>query len=176
MRIVRTAGAGDVVALVRMLERLLAEHQQKFPETYPRLDPHTAAAHYGAEWHRRIGVDPACKVWLAADRDLRGFLAGEVWARPVGEPPSAFYIEWIYVEPEYRKSGIARVLFRDGLLPYCRRHGIDVVEGRTVPGDGQWARRGWATVAHSVMRGVDALTLDVAERSGDAAELEGVRE
>ena len=167
MRIVRTAGPRDVSELARMLERLLIEHQQAFPETYPRLDPHAAAAHFGAEWYRRLGVDPTCIVWLAADRDVRGFLAGEVWTRPVGEPPSAFYVEWIYVMPEYRNSGIGRALFRDGVLPYCRRHGIPVVEGRTVPGDTQWQRRGFATVAQSIMRGVDALTLDVAERPGD---------
>lgn len=175
MRIVRTADTRDVGQLTRMLERLLAEHQRAFPDTYPRLDPYTAAAHFGAEWYRRLGVDPNCNVWLAADRDLRGFLAGEVWTRPVGEPPSSFFVEWIYVTPEHRKSGVARVLFRDGLLPYCRRHGIGVVEGRTVPGDAQWARRGWATVAHSVMRNVDALALDVAERTADTYQLEGVR-
>jgi GNAT superfamily N-acetyltransferase len=176
MRVVRPAGPRDVAELARMLERLLTEHQRAFPDTYPRLDPHAAAAHFGAEWYRRLGVDPTVHVWLAADRDVRGFLAGEVWARPVGEPPSVFYVEWIYVAPEHRKSGIGRLLFREGVLPYCRRHGLDVVEGRTVPGDPQWARRGWATVAQSIMRGVDALTLDVAERPGDTGHLEGVRQ
>jgi len=152
-----------------MLGALIAEHQTHFPDAYPRLDPIAGAAFYGAEWGRRLGVDPSCNVWLAADRDVRGFLAGEVWARPVGEPPSAFFVEWIYVVPEHRKTGVARALFREGLLPYCRRHGIDVVEGRTVPGDEQWTRRGWATTAVSVMRGVDALALDVAERHEGAA-------
>jgi GNAT superfamily N-acetyltransferase len=160
--------ARDADVLVGMLARLLAEHQARHPDTYPRFDPVRAAAFYGAEWSRRLGADSACHVWLAADRENRGFLAGEVWVRPVGEPPTAFFVEWIYVVPEYRHCGIARALFRDGLLPYCRRHGIDVVEGRTVPGDTQWAARGWATVAQSVMRGVDALALDVAERAEDA--------
>ena len=175
MRLVRPADARDARALATMLGALLAEHQIRYPDTYPRLDPVAGAAFYGAEWGRRLGTDPSCNVWLAADRDIRGFLAGEVWSRPVGEPPSAFFVEWVYVVPEHRKSGISRALFRDGLLPYCRRHGIDVVEGRTVPGDEQWARRGWATTAVSVMRGVDALMLDVAERSGDTA-LEGARQ
>src|SRR5262245_29303449 len=175
MRLVRPADARDARALATMLGALLAEHQIRYPDTYPRLDPVAGAAFYGAEWGRRLGTDPSCNVWLAADRDIRGFLAGEVWSRPVGEPPSAFFVEWVYVVPEHRKTGISRALFRDGLLPYCRRHGIDVVEGRTVPGDEQWARRGWATTAVSVMRGVDALTLDVAERRDDRVG-EGVRQ
>src|SRR5215470_10846069 len=128
MRLVRRADARDVGTLSSMLGELLAEHQARHPETYPRVDPVAGAAFYGAEWGRRLGVDPTCNVWLAADRDIRGFLAGEVWARPVGEPPSAFFVEWVYVVPEHRKSGICRALFRDGLLPYCRRNGIDVVE------------------------------------------------
>jgi GNAT superfamily N-acetyltransferase len=169
MRIVRPADANDVGTLVPLLVALLAEHQERFPGTYPRLEPVAAAAYYGAEWGRRLGGDPSCHVWLVADRDVRGFLAGEVWSRPVGEPPSAFYVEWIYVIPDARGTGAARALFRDGLLPYCRRHGIDVVEGRTVPGDAQWRERGWATIAHTVMRDVDALTLDVAERSRNGA-------
>lgn len=173
MRIVRPADARDVATLVPLLVALLAEHQARFPGTYPRLEPVETAAHYGVDWGRRLGADPACNVWLVADRDVRGFLAGEVWSRPVGEPPAAFFVEWIYVIPDARGTGAARALFRDGLLPYCRRHGIDVIEGRTVPGDTQWAERGWATVAHSVMRGVDALTHDVAERSYEEAEGEG---
>jgi GNAT superfamily N-acetyltransferase len=176
MMIVRTARPPDVAAVARMLERLMTEHQRTYPETYPRLDPYTAAAHCGAEWYRRLGVDSSCQVWLATDRDVRGFLAGEVLTRPVGEPPSAFFMEWLYVVPEHRNSGIARQLYRDGLLPYCRRHGIDVLEGRISPGDEQWARRGWAIVAQSIMRDVDAVALDVAERPGDAGALEGVRQ
>jgi GNAT superfamily N-acetyltransferase len=171
MRLIRAATAGDAGMLATMLGALLHEHQHHYPDTYPRLDPERAAAFYGTEWARRLDADPACHAWLATDRDCRGFLAGEVWARPVGEPPAAFFVEWIYVVPEHRKSGLARALFRDGLLPYCRRHGIDVVEGRTVPGDTQWTGRGWAQTAQSVMRGVDALTLDVAVRPGDPHQL-----
>jgi GNAT superfamily N-acetyltransferase len=176
MRIVRAARPVDVAGIARLLERLLTEHQRMYPDTYPRLDPYTTAAHCGADWYRRLGDDPTCNVWLAADRDVRGFLAGEVLTRSVGEPPAAFWMEWLYVIPEYRGSGIARALYRDGLLPYCRRHGIDVLEGRISPGDQQWARRGWAIVAQTIMRGVDAVAVDVAERPDDAVEREGVRE
>jgi len=175
MRLIRPAAVNDAGMLTAMLSALLHEHQARHPDTYPRLDPERAATFYGTEWARRLGADPACHVWLATDRDCRGFLAGEVWTRPVGEPPAAFFVEWIYVVPEHRQSGVARALFREGLLPFCRRHGIDVVEGRTVPSDTQWAARGWATTAQSVMRGVDALALDVAERPRDASQLAGGR-
>jgi len=160
---VRPAHPHDIGVLKAMLRSLIREHEGRFPDAYPRLDPHGAADHYGDEWDRRLGADPRCNVWLAADRDTRGFLAGEVWLRSVGEPPAAFFVEWLYVVPEHRKTGVARALWRDGLIPYCRRHGIGVVEARTVPGDTQWSDRGWATTALCIMRNVDALAVDVAE-------------
>jgi GNAT superfamily N-acetyltransferase len=163
MRIIRPAMPTDIRVLAEMLAALIREHETQYPDAYPKLNPEDAAAHYAAEWHRRLQDDPACHVWLATDRDVRGFLAGEVWSRAVGEPPAAFFVEWLYVTPEHRKSGLARALWREGLIPYCRRHGIGVVEGRTVPGDTQWTARGWATTALSIMRNVDALAVDVAE-------------
>jgi GNAT superfamily N-acetyltransferase len=145
-----------------MLYALIKEHEGRFPDTFPRLNPEEAAMHYGADWERRLGFDDACGVWLAADRDTRGFLAGEVWSRAVGEPPATFFIEWVYVVPEHRKTGIARALFRE-LIRFCQRRAIGVVEGRTVPGDTQWSERGWITTALCVKRDLDALARDVAE-------------
>jgi len=163
-RVVRPALPTDIRVLAQMLEALIREHEARYPDAYPKHDAHAAAMHYAAEWDRRLQDDPACNVWLATDRDVRGFLAGEVWSRSVGEPPAAFFVEWLYVTPEHRNTGISRALFREGLIPYCRRYGIGVIEGRTVPGDAQWAARGWATTALCIMRGVDALERDVAER------------
>src|SRR5215475_4740542 len=167
MLTVRHAGRGDVRALHEMLRALITEHERRYPDAYPRLEPYRAAEHYALEWERRLETHPTCGVWLATDRDTRGFLAGEVWSRSVGEPPTAFFMEWLYVVPEHRGTGIARALYRDGLLPYCRRYGIDVLEGRIEPGDMQWSRRGWAVVTHTIMRGIDAVALDVAERPSD---------
>lgn len=159
---VRVAQRADLPALRGMLYALVKEHEGRFPDAYPRLDAEQAALHYGADWERRLGLDETCGVWLAADRDTRGFLAGEVWSRAVGEPPASFFIEWVYVRPEYRKSGIARALFRE-LIRFCQRRGIDVAEGRTVPGDTQWSERGWQTTALCVKRDLEALARDVAE-------------
>lgn len=164
MRVVRHATASDVPALRLMLHALILEHEHRYPDAYPRLEAADAAAHYAAEWERRLGSgDLTCGVWLASDRDTRGFLAGEVWSRAVGEPPVSFFVEWVYVVPEHRKTGISRALFRDGLIPFCRRHGIEFVEGRTVPGDAQWSARGWETTALCIRRNLDALAADVAE-------------
>ena len=163
MMVVRAATPGDVPVLRAMLRALITEHETRYPDAYPRLPPEEAATHYAAEWGRRIGNDSTCGAWLATDRDTRGFLAGEVWSRAVGEPPVSFFVEWVYVVPEHRKTGVSRALFRLGLLPFCQRHGIDVVEGRTVPSDTQWTRRGWTNTALSIKREVAALMHDVAE-------------
>jgi GNAT superfamily N-acetyltransferase len=163
MRIVRAATPRDVPALRAMLQALITEHERRYPDAYPRLEPETAAPHYAAEWERRLGTDSTCGVWLATDRDTRGFLAGEVWSRSVGEPPVSFFVEWVYVVPEHRKSGVSRALFREGLIPFCQRHGIEIVEGRTVPGDTQWTERGWTNTALCIKRDVAALAGDVAE-------------
>jgi len=165
VRIVRAAGPGDIRVLAQMLEALIREHESRFPAAYPKLEPASAAAHYAAEWEKRLAHDPTCNVWLAADRDVRGFLAGEVSIRSVGEPPAAFFVEWLYVVPEHRKTGIARALFREGVIPYCRRYGITVAEGRHVPGDPQWRDRGYVVTAVCIMRSIDDLAVDVAERA-----------
>src|SRR5262245_47661880 len=111
MMVIRPALPSDIRVLATMLEALIVEHEGAYPTAYPRLEPHSAAEYYAAEWHRRLQDDPACNVWLATDRDVRGFLAGEVWTRSVGEPPAAFFVEWVYVTPEHRNTGVSRALF-----------------------------------------------------------------
>lgn len=162
MLIIRAAERVDLPALRGMLAAGIREHEGRYPKAFPWLDPEQAALHYGADWERRLGSDETCAVWLAADRDIRGFLAGEVWSRPVGEPPVSFFVEWLYVVPEHRKSGIARALFRE-LIRFCQRRGIGVAEGRVVPGDTQWSERGYETTAICIKRDLEALARDVAE-------------
>lgn len=162
MLVTRVAQRVDVPALRGMLCALIAEHEGRFQGTFPRLAPADAAMHYGADWERRLGLDDTCGVWLAVDRDTRGFLAGEVWSRAVGEPPVSFYVEWLYVVPEHRKTGISLALWRE-LIRFCQRRGIGVVEARTVPGDTQWSERGWQTTALCIKRDLEALAHDVAK-------------
>jgi GNAT superfamily N-acetyltransferase len=172
MRVIRRATTRDVPALAGLLAAHLVEHQRTFPDVYPRLNVTAATVHYAADWGRRLDTDPTCHVWLAADRDLRGFLAGEVWSRPVGEPTPVFFAEWLYVVPEHRGTGLARALWREGLVPYCLAHDIGVVEGRAVPGDAQWEARGWTVGGQVIYRPVVALARDVAERPAVPAEEE----
>jgi GNAT superfamily N-acetyltransferase len=158
--VVRAATALDRRALEGLCAALLREHQQRHPHTYPALPPDAAAALYAAEWQRRLESDPTCLVWLAADRAPVGFLAAEVWTRPVGQPTAVLYGEWMYVVPEWRGQGVGLALFRL-LVAACRARGLTHVECQTVAGDRQWERRGWTEVARRYMRPVDALATDV---------------
>jgi GNAT superfamily N-acetyltransferase len=169
MLVIRPAMRADVRVLVPLLAAHILEHQARHPDTYPRLTPTTAAVRYGAEWLRRLELDPTCHVWLAADRDIRGMLAGEVWSRPVGEPTPVFFAEWLYVIPEYRGAGLARALWRT-CVAYCEAHGISTVEGVVMASDTQWHRRGWRVVSTRVVRPVTALAADVAERPDEREE------
>jgi GNAT superfamily N-acetyltransferase len=158
--IVYAAGPHDHRALEQLCAQLLREHQERFPQCYPALPPETAAAHYAAEWAQRLGTDPNCLVWLAVDRAPVGFLAAEVWTRPVGQPTAICFGEWLYVRPEARHQGIAIALLRR-LVAACQARGLTHVECQTVAGDRQWQRRGWTEVMARYMRPVDVLAIDL---------------
>jgi GNAT superfamily N-acetyltransferase len=157
---IRAATPLDRRALEGLCAMLLREHQQRFPSCYPALPPDRAAAHYAAEWQRRLESDPTCLVWLAADRAPVGFLAGEVWTRPVGQPTAVWFGEWMYVVPECRGEGIGLALFR-ALIAACRARGLTHVECLSTAGDRQWQRRGWTETACRYTRPVEALAADV---------------
>jgi GNAT superfamily N-acetyltransferase len=158
--VVRAATALDRRALELLCAALLREHQQRYPHAYPALPPDTAAAHYAADWQRRLDTDPTCLVWLATDRAPVGFLAAEVWTRPVGQPTAVLFGEWMYVAPECRGQGIGLLLFGQ-LIAACRARGLTHVECQTVMGDRQWARRGWTATATRYMRPLEDLAADV---------------
>ena len=158
--VIRAAGPLDRHALEGLCAQLLREHQERFTPVYPALPPDTAAATYAAEWAQRLGTDPTCLVWLAADRAPVGFLAAEVWTRPVGQPAVIIFGEWLYVVPAERHQGISIALLRR-LVAVARERGATHVECLTVAGDRQWQRRGWRLVAERYARAVDALAADL---------------
>jgi GNAT superfamily N-acetyltransferase len=166
--VVRVATPLDRRALETLCAMLLREHQHRFPHAYPVLPPDAAAAVYATEWQRRLDTDPTSLVWLAADRAPVGFLAAEVWTRPVGQPTAVLYAEWFYVVPDCRGQGIGVALQRL-LIDACRQRGLTHVECQTVAGDRQWQRRGWTEVASRYMRPVDALAADVERAARDFA-------
>jgi GNAT superfamily N-acetyltransferase len=161
--IIRAAGPTDRAALEGLCAELLREHQQRFPDLYPTQPPDAAAAVYAAEWARRLDADPTCLVWLAIDRAPVGFLAVELWTRPIGQPTAYCFGEWFYVSPDARGQGISLALVRQ-LVAACTARGITHVELQTVAGDRQWQRRGWTETARRYMRPVEELTSDI-ERS-----------
>jgi GNAT superfamily N-acetyltransferase len=158
--IVRAAGPMDRHALEGLCAELLREHQVRYPEIYPTLPPDAAAARYAAEWARRLESDPTCLVWLAVDRAPVGFLAVELWTRPIGQPTAVCFGEWLYVAPDARGQGISLALIRQ-LVSACKARDITHVECQTVAGDRQWQRRGWTEVARRYMRPLDLLATDI---------------
>jgi GNAT superfamily N-acetyltransferase len=89
-----------------------------------------------------------------------GFLAAEVWTRPIGQPTAICFGEWLYVHPEARHQGVAIALIRR-LVAASHARGLTHVECQTVAGDRQWQRRGWTEVGRRYMRSVDALAADL---------------
>ena len=144
--VIRAAEPGDRRALELLLTRLMREHQAAFPDAYPHVVPEEAAAHFADGYLPRLVLDSRLVVVLAVDRAPVGCLVGEVVTRAVGQPATVCFVEWFYVEPEARGGGIGRELVRMGLR-LLRVHGVTHIECQSVPGDRQWARRGWVETA-----------------------------
>ena len=159
---IRRAAAGDRFALETLTAALVDEHQTRYPDAYPELPALRAAATYAAEWEQRLGAnDPALILWLAADRVPVGCIVAEAVTRPVGQPAQVAFAEWWYVHPDHRGRGIGRAL-EQALVDDCRRRGLTHVECYAVPGDLQWARRGWQRTAIRYVRGVEDFAADLA--------------
>jgi GNAT superfamily N-acetyltransferase len=146
LNIYRAQSPTDRRALETLLARLMREHQTRYPDTYPRVQPDDAAARIAAGYAPRLGNDLRLVAVLAADRAPVGCLVGEVVARAVGQPATSCFVEWFFVEPEERGQGIGRALVRAGLRCLAAQ-GVTHIECQSVPGDRQWARRGWLETA-----------------------------
>jgi GNAT superfamily N-acetyltransferase len=146
LNIYRAAAPADAHALELLLARLMREHQEHYPSTYPMVPPDEAAAHIAAGYVPRLGQDPGLVAVLAVDRAPVGCLVGEVVTRAVGRPATVCFVEWFFVEPEARGEGIGRALVRVGLRALAVL-GVTHIECQSVPGDRQWQRRGWQETA-----------------------------
>jgi len=93
---------------------------------------------------------------------------GEVVARPVGQPATVGFVEWFYVTPENRGQGIGRAIIRVALAR-VQPLGVTHIEVASVPGDRQWARRGWRETARRYMAPVAQVTAWVSLEDSDAA-------
>jgi len=138
---IRPAVFADVPGLRRLYAALVAAVG---PVAYPApgaddLDTFTLLA------AQRIGQDPRCLVYVATDEDtgaLVGFLGGELSERALGEPRIFCAAHWLYVLPPYRGHGVARALVARGCADLDAL-GVTHVELAALPGDPQWAARGW---------------------------------
>jgi GNAT superfamily N-acetyltransferase len=146
--VIRSAEPGDRHALELLLAALMREHQAAYPGAYPAFQPEVAAAYFAAGYAPRLGTDPSLVAVLAVDRAPVGLLVGEVVTRAVGRPATVGFVEWFYVLPEARGQGIGRAIIR-AALALVRPLGVTDIEVASVPGDKQWARRGWRETRRS---------------------------
>lgn len=106
----RPATADDVPAVLPMVAKICALHEQWDAAKYPFIPcPEQKYQH----WLRQRAADPR-SVFLVAERDaghLVGFLVATVEAEiPIYRVESFGFIHDLWVEPEYRHEGLGRQL------------------------------------------------------------------
>ncbi|MGL6258583.1 GNAT family N-acetyltransferase [Vibrio sp. WXL210] len=103
---IRAAKCTDLDKLNRMMYQLHHEHHLQSPELFkPANEIDKTIAHY---------LDhPECLVFVAVDNgDVVGFISGHFgqYQSPVSKPVMMGSVDELYVESDYRKSGIASKL------------------------------------------------------------------
>ena len=148
---VREARRADLEALLDQLERLNATGTEADPRYRIRSGARDfLREHHGETWFGRFQPFPAC---LVDERDgvLAGFVSGAPRQdHPVLDHPPTARIGELWVEPAYRRQGVARALvtaFRER----CARAGYADVEVSTLARDAR-AVAFWRSVGFDDLR------------------------
>jgi ribosomal protein S18 acetylase RimI-like enzyme len=144
--IIRRATFADVSWLRLLFSHLVEDQQRHFPDHhYPGYDAEELD-NFTLVCARELGNGaPHFLAWLAVDPTMGtavGFLAGEIASRAIWKPHVFAAPHWLYVAPAARGQGVAQALVAAGVA-HLAELGIADVELAALPGDDQWARRGW---------------------------------
>jgi len=129
----------DHIPWVRLLySRLVAEERA----SYPIIDE-AELDQFVITLARMI---PQPQFWCSVaviGRKVVGFLAGELYERPVGRPHKVCNPYWLYVTPKHRHKGVTRQLIAAG-VEWLTAQQVEAVELSEAWGrQQQWERRGF---------------------------------
>jgi GNAT superfamily N-acetyltransferase len=125
----RAATIDDVPAIVAMRDRLNALELAGC--RHASIEPLTVAQ-FAQRWGPTFGHEDYH--WAIVEDGGRAVGFGLIYLTlPVTEPPHAF-LHWAYLEPEFRRHGLGRLLV-DDLVGWARRRGADRVELQFIDGN-----------------------------------------
>lgn len=138
---IRRAEIGDLLPLREMWDAFHAE--QNIP--YPGMDDVERQAWTSTLATQLVLTDnqTSFRCFIAfIDGEPAGFCAGELAGRAFGKPRLFGSPHWLYMRPQYRKSGVGRALARV-CIQYLASLGLEMIEVVAMIGDMQWAGRGF---------------------------------
>ena len=137
--IIRSATVADLPWIRRMWEALCAEGKAAHPHEYPLMDAEEGDR-FTLMVYRHLTTNPAFRIYVAEDRQIVGFLAGQIVERAIGKPRLYCEPYWLYVDPAARGTRAARSLIDAGVA-WLTENGVEHIEVSALAGDPQWARR-----------------------------------
>jgi len=154
--IVRPATLPDLIWIRMLYAQLLEEVRPLYP-SYDATDLESFTSSVAA----RLGADPHLVCWVAEDGPvIGGFVIGEILHRLIGHPRIFATAHWLYIVPPWRNQGVGRALSSVAIEDFIAR-GAQAIELAAVPGDSQWAHRGWTPVATTYSLPPDAARATV---------------
>jgi len=156
---IRLATYTDLPALRAAYVAFCEEQIARMPIPYPRMDAEEYD-NFVVALVRALGR-PEFRCWIAQDFGgaLLGFIGASIEERAVSKPHRYGYVHWLWVSPAGRGHAIGRALSAVAVEWYVQS-GIEMLEIRTLAGDPQWERRGWAPILATHLVSTTAGVID----------------
>lgn len=136
----RAANKTDAIAITPLIEQMAAEENAPYPGRENFGDD------FRLWWITQFNQNPLFRCFVMSHGSMaKAFLYGQIYYRPIGTPKKVFLAQALYVEPGFRRKGIAGRLIKE-TVSMIKALGLEAIETSYVPGSAahkMWSRAGF---------------------------------